>query len=87
MNKLIIALGLVLFSQVEPALAQPFVVATEETFCINGLGAIGGYISAGLGVVVVLASALANTLSKQSFIGKIIHFLALNLTVDKVKKE
>lgn len=35
------------------------------------------------GAVVVIASALANIFPKASFLGKIVHFLAINFKVDK----
>ena len=63
------------------AQAQP---VDGEALCV-GLGSYGAIIATVVGITVTVASTLANTLSKQSFIGKLVHFLAINLTVDKVK--
>ena len=62
------------------------IIVSEESFCISGLGSIGGIAVGILGAVVVVASTLANMVGKSGFLGKLVHFLALNVTVDKAKK-
>lgn len=77
--------GVLLTSDVAFA-AEIGVLVSEQNFCITGISSFGGTIVSILGVVVVVASTAANTVSKDSILGKIVHFLAINLTVDKAKK-
>lgn len=66
------------------ALAQEVVEATQQV-CIGGLDGVNALILTVVTGVIAVASALANVVSKQGFFGKLIHFLAVNIKVDKVK--
>ena len=66
----------------------PLQALAQDTgnICINDLDGIGGYVVTIIGFIVTIASALANTVDKTTVWGKLIHFFAVNITVDKVKK-
>lgn len=51
-----------------------------ETLCLAGLPEVAGGIAV---TVVAVASALANILGKDSVLGKIVNFAAINFTVEK----
>jgi hypothetical protein len=51
-----------------------------EQVCLNGLPeVVGGVITA----IVTVASIAANLVKSESMLGKIVHFLAINLTATK----
>lgn len=72
------------------AMAQDPVVAVEAAdaggkVCVDNLNDLNSIIVIAIGGVIAVSSALANVVKKDSFLGKLIHFLALNITVAKDK--
>lgn len=65
-----------------PAFAQDL---EGGSVCFVNLNGLGEWVVVGAGVVIAVASTLANIVDKKSMLGKIVHWLAINIKVDKVK--
>lgn len=80
-STLLLALAFLLLPFV--AFAQEVVEAASDTVCIQGLDTISAIIATIVGGIVTAASVLANYVGKDTVIGKIVNFLAINIKVQK----
>lgn len=82
MNLIALALVVMVFMPLVAFAQDP---EAGGSICFNNLNDINTLIVMIVGVVVTVASTLANVIGKDNFLGKIVHFFAVNIKVDKVK--